>query len=161
MGLSELDSTNDKILGQKATDLATRKKLQTQVLKTNISEKPEGPNLWAVEKTAATGAGPTLKCHMQVTVVYLTASIPRGNTDGTDINDIGKEYFIPRKLAGEWSLEKLFYTNSNPDKPHKGRHMAAHPRTYGLHEYWRYVPLNIRNATPTFIQKYLQKYAGG
>ena len=120
MGLSDLDNTNDKILGQKATDLTTRKKLQALVLKTTIAEKPEGPTLWAIEKTAATAAGPTLKCHMQVTVAYLTASVPRGNTDGSDINDIGKEYFIPRKLAGEWSLEKLFYSSSNPDKPRKG-----------------------------------------
>ena len=37
------------------------------VLKTTIAEKPEGPTLWATEKTAATTTTVN-KCNMQVTV---------------------------------------------------------------------------------------------
>ena len=39
--------------------------------------------------------------------------------------------------------------------------MAAPPNHYGFQDYWMYVPSNIRNAIPTFIQKYLDKYSGG
>ena len=113
MGLSDLGNDNDKIVKQKAADFTTRKKLQNLVLKTTIAEKPEGPALWATEKAVATAAGPAPKCHMQVTVVSVSATVPRGNQDGSDINDIPKEFFIPRELASEWSIEKLFYSNSN------------------------------------------------
>ena len=161
MGLSDLDTNNDKIVGMRAGDIATRNTLQTEVLKNNIWEKPEGPKLWATEKAVVTAAGPSLKCHMGVTVVSVSATVPRGNTDGSDINDIPKEYFVPRELAGEWSIEKLFYVNSNPSKPHKGENIAAPPSHYGFDDYWKYVPSKIRNAIPTFIQKFLEKYAGG
>ena len=160
MGLSDLDPDNDKIIKQ-GKDLATRKKLQNQVMKTTIAEKPDGPQLWATEKTAANAAGPIPKCHMQVTVVNISAIVPRGNTDGSDIADIPKEVFIPRELAGEWSIEKLFYSNSNPEKPHKGVNMASPVNHYGFQDYWMHVPSKIRNAIPTSIQKYLAKYAPG
>ena len=160
MGLSDLDNDNDKIVKQKAADFTTRKKLQNLVMKTTIAEKPEGLVLWAIENAVVTQAV-IPKCHMQVTVVSVSATVPRGNQDGSDINDIPKEFFIPRELAGEWSIEKLFYSNSNPDKPRKGVHMAAPPNHYGFQDYWMYVPSNIRNAISTFIQKYLDKYSGG
>ena len=159
MGLSDLDTNNDKIVKQ-GKDFTTRKRLQNQVMKTTIAEKPEGPFLWATEKAAVTTAV-IPKCHMQVTVATVSATVPRGNTDGSDIDDIPKEVFVPRKLAGEWSIEKLFYTNSNPEKPRKGVHMAAPVNHYGFQDYWMHVPSNIRNAIPAFIQKFLEKYAGG
>ena len=117
MGLSDLDPDNDKIIKQ-GKDFATRKRLQDLVLQTTIAEKPDGPQLWATEKTPANAAGPVPKCHMQVTVVNISAVVPRGNQDGSDIDDVPKEAFIPRKLAGEWSMENLFFSNSNPEKPH-------------------------------------------
>ena len=80
-------------------------------MKTTIAEKPEGPVLWATDKAVVTQAV-IPKCHMQVTVVSVSATVPRGNQDGSDINDIPKEFFIPRELASEWSLEKLFYSKS-------------------------------------------------
>ena len=105
MGLSDLDS-NDFIIKQKEKDCEQRKKLQGLVLKTNIAEKPEGPDLWAVDRV--TTAENQQKCNVQVTVVQVSALIPRGNTDGSDIDDIPKETFVPMKLSGEWSLEQLF-----------------------------------------------------
>ena len=120
MGLSELDTDNDKFI-KNGKDQPTRKKLQALVLKSTITDnKPDGPQLWATEKATATSAGQIPKCHMQVTVVSISATVPGGNEDGTDINDIPKEYILPKDLAGEWSIEKLFYSNSNPEKPHKG-----------------------------------------
>ena len=98
---------------------------------------------------------------MQVTVVTVSATVPKGNSDGTDINDIPSENFIPRELASAWSIEKLFYSNSNPEKTHKGVHMAAPVENYSYQDYWQHVPTNIRNAIPTFIQKFLAKYAPG
>ena len=160
MGLSDMDTDNDRIVKQKAADFTTRKKLQSQVMKTTIAEKPEGPALWATDKVVV-DTGIINKCNMQVTVATVSATVPNGNTDGTDIDDIPKETFIPMKLAGEWSLEKLFYTNSNPEKPHKGVYLAAPVNHYGFQDYWMHVPSNIRNAIPAFIQKFLEKYAGG
>ena len=156
MGLSELDTDNNKFI-KNGKDYPTRKKLQDLVLKTTIVEKPDGPQLWATEKATATSAGQIPKCHMQVTVVSVSATIPKGNTDGTDINDIPKENFLPRELAGEWSLEKLFYSNSNPEKPHKGIFIASPTCVYDYTDYWQHVPSKIRNAIPTFIQKFLDK----
>ena len=129
-------------------------------MKTTIAEKPEGPTLWATDKVVV-ATGVINKCNMQVTVATVSATVPNGNTDGTDIDDIPKEVFIPMKLAGEWSIEKLFYTNSNPEKPRKGVYMAAPVNHYGFQDYWMHVPSNIRNAIPAFIQKFLEKYAGG
>ena len=97
MGLSDLDTNNDKIIKQ-GKDFATRKRLQDLVLQTTIAEKPDGPQLWATEKTPANAAGPVPKCHMQVTVVNISALVPRGNTDGTDIVP-PKEIFIPRNYT--------------------------------------------------------------
>ncbi len=128
MGLSDLDS-NDIIIKQKQKDCDERKKLQDLVLKTNIAEKPEGPDLWAVDRVAA--AENQQKCNVQVTVVQVSALVPRGNGDGTDITDIPKEYFIPMKLSGEWSIEQLFYSNSKPDKKHSGINIAAPTTIYG------------------------------
>ena len=102
-----------------------------------------------------------LRQAMQVTVVQVSALVPKGNPDDLDITDIPKEVFIPRELAGAWSLEKLFYSNSNPDKPHKGVFLASPTSHYSYQEYWQHVPTNIRNAIPTFIQKFLDKYAPG
>ena len=159
MGLSELDTDNDTFI-KHGKDFPTRKKLQGLVLKSTIPDsKPDGPQLWATEKTPVTAAGQTVKCHMQVTVVSISATIPRGNTDGSDIDDIPKENFLPRELASEWSLEKLFYSNSNPEKPHKGIFIAAPTNVYDYSDYWRHVPSNIRNAVPTFTQKFLNKYS--
>ena len=160
MGLSELDPDNDKVISS-SRDYDKRKQLQELVMKTTIAPKPVGPQLWALAKTIVTNGIVIPKCHMQVTVVSVSAAVPRGNTDGSDINDIPKEVFIPRNLAGEWSIEKLFYTNSNPEKPHKGVYMAAPVSYYDYDDYWQHVPTNIRNAIPSFIQKYLEKYAGG
>ena len=70
MGLSDLNPDNDKIIKQ-GKDFSTRKRLQNQVLKTTIAEKPDGPHLWATEKAVVSSAGPISKCHMQVTVYYL------------------------------------------------------------------------------------------
>ena len=39
--------------------------------------------------------------------------------------------------------------------------MASPTNHYGYQEYWQHVPTNIRNAIPTFIQKFLDKYAPG
>ena len=161
MGLSDLDSSNDKIIKMKPKDFDDRKKIQDLDLSNNIWEKPDGPVLWAIEKPVVTNGGTINKCNMQVTVVSVSAMVPGGNTDGTNITDIPKEHFIPRKLASEWSLEKLFYSNSNPDKPHKGIYMATPTNHYDYEEYWMHVPSNIRNAVPTFIQKFLDQYAGG
>ena len=158
MGLSDLDS-NDIIIKQKQKDCDERKKLQDLVLKTNIGEKPEGPDLWAVDRVAATEN--QQKCNVQVTVVQVSAVIPRGNGDGTDITDIPKEFFIPMKLSGEWSIEQLFYSNSKPDKKHSGLNIAAPTNIYGYQDYWTHVPNKIRNAIPTFKQKFLTQYAGG
>ena len=113
MGLSDLDSANDIIVKQKAADCTTRKKLQSLVLKTTIADKPEGPALWATDKTVVT-EGVINKCNIQVTVANVSAVVPNGNTDGTDITDIPKESFIPISLSGEWSIEQLFYTNTKP-----------------------------------------------
>ena len=129
MGLSELDTDNDKFI-KNGKDFSTRIKLQDAVLKTTFVEKPDGPQLWATAKAPASSAGQIPKCHMQVTVVYISATIPKGNTDGTDISDIPKETFLPRNLAGEWSLENLFFSNSNPDKPHKGIYLASPTNVY-------------------------------
>ena len=109
MGLSDLDPDNDKIIKQ-GKDFDTRKRLQDLALQTTIVEKPDGPVLWATEKAPANAAGPVPKCHMQVTVVNISALAPRGNTDGTDIVP-PKEIFIPRELAGEWSIENLSCSN--------------------------------------------------
>ena len=69
MGLSELDTDNDKFI-KNGKDYPTRKKLQALVLKSTITDnKPDGPLLWATEKATATSAGQIPKCHMQVTVV--------------------------------------------------------------------------------------------
>ena len=160
MGLSDLDTDNDKIISS-SRDFDKRKQLQELVMKTTIAPKPIGPQLWALAKTVITNGGVIPKCHMQVTVVTVSATVPRGNTDGTDINDIPKEVFLPRDLAGAWSMEKLSYSNSNPEKPHKGIYMASPVSHYDYGDYWQHVPTNIRNATPTFIQKFLAKYAGG
>ena len=94
---------------------------------------------------------------MQVTVVNISALVPRGNTDGSDISP-PKEAFIPRELAGEWSIENLSCSNSNPEKPHKGVNMASPVQHYSFPDYWMHVPSNIRNAIPMFVQKYLAKY---
>ena len=48
MGLSDLDSSNDKIIKTKPKDFDDRKKIQDLVLSTNIWEKPDGPELWAI-----------------------------------------------------------------------------------------------------------------
>ena len=134
MGLSDLDSINDKIIKTRSKDFEARKKIQDQVLKTKIWEKPEGTELWATQKAVATNGGIALKCHVQVTVVSVSAMVPGGNTDSSDIDDIPQEHFVPRELASEWSLEKLFYSNSNPDKPHKGIYMAAPTDHYDYEE---------------------------
>ena len=160
MGLSDLDTDNDTIVKQKAADCSTRKKLQSLVLKTTIADKPEGPALWATDKVVVT-EGVINKCNAQVTVVNVSATVPRGNTDGTDITDIPKETFIPMSLSGEWSIEQLFYVNTNPEKNHKGLNIPAPVNHYGVQDYWMYVPSKIRNAIPTFKQKFLDKYAGG
>ena len=152
MGLSDLDTDNDEII-KNGKDFAKRKKLQALVMKTTIADKPEGPQLWATEKVAVTAAGQIPKCHMQVTVVKVSTTVPNGNPDGTDITDIPKEHFLPKDLAGAWSLEKLFYSNSNPDKPHKGIYLASPTSVYDYIDYWQHVPSQIRNAIPTFIQK--------
>ena len=156
MGLPDLDTNNDKIIKQ-GKDFATRKRLQDLVLQTTIVEKPDGPHLWATEKAPANAAGPVPKCHMQVTVVNISALVPRGNQDGSDISP-PKEAFIPRKLAGEWSIENLSCSNSNPEKPHKGVKMASPDEFYSFTKYWMHVPSNIRNNVPTFIQKYLTQH---
>ena len=158
MGLSDLDS-NDFIIKQKAKDCDERKKLQDLVLQTNIADKPDGPDLWAIDKVAATES--QQKCHVQVTVVQVSALVPSGNTDGSDIDNIPKECFIPMKLSGEWSIEQLFYSNSKPDKKHNGVNIAAPTNIYGYQNYWMHVPNKIRNAIPTFKQKFLARYAGG
>ena len=124
MGLSKLDTDNDKFI-QHGKDFTTRKNLQTEIIKSTLNDsKIDGPELWAVEKVKEKSEA---KCHMQVTVVSISAFIPKGNTDGSDIDDIPKEYILPRKLAGEWSLEKLFYSNSYPEKPSKGINIASPP----------------------------------
>ena len=124
MSLSALDPDNDKIIKQ-GRDFATRKILQNQVMKTTIAEKPDGPQLWATEKTAANAAGPIPKCHMQVTVVNISATVPRGNTDGSDIADIPKEVFIPRELAGEWSIaSKIIGCMSHPKSGMQSQHSS-------------------------------------
>ena len=153
MGLSSLDPDNDKVIKQ-GKDFATRKELQDLVLTTNIGEKPDGPELWATEKASANTTGSSPKCHMQVTVVSLTAVIPGGNEDNSDITP-PKEVFIPRELAGEWSIENLFCSNSYPEKPHKGVNMAAPVSFYSFENYWMYVPQNIRNNVTTFTQQYV------
>ena len=78
MGLSDLDSSNDKIIKTKAKDFEDRKKIQDLVLKTNIWEKPEGPELWAIQKPVATNGGIINKCNVQVTVVSVSAMVPGG-----------------------------------------------------------------------------------
>ena len=93
MGLSELDTDNDKFI-KNGKDYNQRK-------------NPDGPELWATEKNTAPSAGQIPKCHMQVTIAVVSASIPKGNKDGTPI-DIPKEHILPKELAVEWSLEKLF-----------------------------------------------------
>ena len=76
MGLSDLDSANDIIVKQKAADCDTRKKLQDLVLKTTIADKPEGPALWATDKTVVT-EGVINKCNIQVTVANVSACCPK------------------------------------------------------------------------------------
>ena len=158
MGLSDLNS-NDFIVKQKSKDCDTRKQLQDLVLQTNIADKPDGPDLWAVDRLAATEG--QQKCHVQVTVVQVSALVPAGNTDGSDIDNIPKECFIPMKLSGEWSIEQLFYSNSKPDKKHNGINIAAPTNIYGYQDYWMHVQNKIRDAIPTFKQKFLAQYAGG
>ena len=134
MGLSDLDSSNDKIIKMKPRDFDDRKKIQDLVLSNNIWEKPDGPELWAIQKPVVTNGGSINKCNVQVTVVSVSAMVPGGNADDSDIDDIPQEHFVPRELASEWSLEKLFYSNSNPDKPHKGIYMAAPTDHYDYEE---------------------------
>ena len=152
MGLSDMDTDNDTIVKQKAADCTTRKKLQNQVMKTTIAEKPEGPALWATDKVVV-DSGTINKCNMQVTVATVSATVPKGNTDGTDIDDIPKEVFIPMKLAGEWSIEKLFYTNSNPEKPHKGVYLAAPVNLYGFQNYWMHCPIQYQKCNPSIYSE--------
>ena len=112
MGLSELDKDNYKFI-KNGKDFPDRKKLQELVLKSTIADdKPDGPTLWATEKVVATSAGQIPKCHMQVTVAVISATIPNGKPDGSHIDDIPKEHMLPKDLAAEWSIEKLFYSNS-------------------------------------------------
>ena len=56
MGLSALDTDNDGII-KNGKDFSKRKKLQALVMKTTIADKPDGPQLWATEKTAVTAVG--------------------------------------------------------------------------------------------------------
>ena len=103
MNLSELDEENDKFI-KNNKDFTTKTSLQDACLKTTFvdkTEKPEGPILWATSKPAQSSADSTKKCHMGVTVVVIKASINKGNTDGTDMNDLPVETFIPRTLTGE------------------------------------------------------------
>ena len=159
MGLSELDTDNDKFI-KNGKDFPQKKLLQELVLKSIITDnKPDGPQLWATEKVTATAAGIIPKCNMQVTVASISAIIPAGNGDGTDIVDIPKEHIIPRDLAGEWSQEKLSFSNSNPEKPYRGIFMASPTTSYDYVDYWQHVPSKIRNAVPTFVQKFLDKYS--
>ena len=161
MNLSELDEDNDKFI-KNNKDFVTKIKLQDACLKTTFvekTEKPEGPALWATSKPPASASNPNKKCHMQVTVVLIKATIPNGNTDGTDKSDLPVETFLPRNLAGEWSIENMFYSNSNPDKPNKGIYIACPTNVYDYADYWMHVPSNIRNAVPTFTQKYVVKHS--
>ena len=149
MGRSELDTDNDKFI-KNGKDFPGRRLLQEEIFKSTLNDsKIDGPQLWATEKSATSSAA---KCHMQVTVVSISAFITKGNTDGSDINNIPKEYILPRKLAGEWSLEKLFYSNSNPEKPHKGINIAFPPQVYDYTDYWKHVPFKIRDAVPEFTK---------
>ena len=53
----------------------------------------------------------------------------------------------------------MFYSNTNPDKPNKGIYLASPTNVYDFPEYWMHVPSNIRNAVPTFTQKYVNKHS--
>ena len=161
MNLSELDEDNDKFI-KNNKDFTTKTNLQEACLKTTFvdkTEKPEGPILWATSKPTSSSTNPNQKCHMPVTVVLIKATIPKGNTDGTDMNNLPVETFIPRILTGEWSIGNMFYSNSNPDKPNKGIYLACPTNVYDYPDYWMHVPSNIRNAVPTFTQKYVNKHS--
>ena len=97
MNLSELDVDNDQFI-KNNKDFVKKIKLQDACLKTTFVEKPDGPQLWATSKPPVSAAGQIPKYHMQVTVVYISSTIPKGNTDGSDITDIPKETFLPRKF---------------------------------------------------------------
>ena len=61
MGLSELDTDNDKFI-KNGKDFPGRKELQELVLKSVITDnKPDGPELWATEKPPVTTAGQVIK----------------------------------------------------------------------------------------------------
>ena len=95
---------------------------------------------------------------MQVTVAVISATIPKGNSDDSDIDDLPKEHMLPKDLEAEWSMEKLFYTNSNPEKTYKGIYMAAPTNIYDYVDYWQHVPTKIRNSIPSFKEMYLKKH---
>ena len=86
MGLSELDTDNDKFI-RNGKDYNQRKNLQDKILQSSLTDnRPDGPELWATEKATAPSAGQIPKCHLQVTIAVVSASIPKGNDDGTPID---------------------------------------------------------------------------
>ena len=106
MGLSELDTDNDKFINN-GKDYNQRKNLQDKILQSELTDnEPDGPDLWATEKNTAPSAGQIPKCHIQMTIAVVSATIPKGNSDGSSL-DIPKEHILPKELAAEWSFGNI------------------------------------------------------
>ena len=153
MNLTEQDKINDAVLTDRKS-FPERLTFQTEVLKSSLcDDRPVGPDLWAVAKPVDYTVP---ICHMLVPIALVSATIPGGGKDGSP-QEIPKEHILAKSQGAEWGLENISYSPAQ-EKIYKQVNVASPPTVYSINNYHKHVPVQVRNAIPTFKDKFLNKH---
>ena len=118
-------------------------------------DKPTSDELWATVQPTSAGAA---KFNMIICLAKISAVVTGGGANDAD-KPLYEEFFIYRKEAAEWIQKYLTYSNGDTKDP-KYLKLASNPNTYTITDYHSYVPIQVKNASTTYIARFFHKHKG-
>ena len=94
-----------------------------------------------------------------IPIIKVRASIPGGHSNG-DTFHTDEEYTWAMAEAAEWSRKHLHYEEVKIKGVSTAVKYAFDPESYSVHNYYEYIPLQVKMAENDIKQKFFNKHKG-
>ena len=157
MGLHSKRGTLDEQLGfsKWPRKLELHEKVKAQ---TGTTDKPDAEEWFRFEKGSSTNDA--VRCNICLIIIKIQATVIKGNEDGTAEKRLDDEYYLCKQETGTWAVENLVTSGGNHKKASHLKH-AANPDTYPISKYYEYIPIDVINSAPKYVQLFINKHKPG
>lgn len=95
---------------------------------------------------------------MIICLTKISVVVTGGGANDAD-KPLNEEFFFSKNEAAEWIQRYLTYSNGDT-KDAKHLKLVSNSNTYTITDYHSYVPIQVRNASATYITRFFHKHKG-